>query len=92
MNNKSQHQIYFNTISTVEDFIEAENSGFSASFRTSIPEMPGASFFHQICRCCYIELVEFLYKNRQIEINLLDEDNCTPLGYVVNDEVYLSIV
>ena len=92
MNYKSQNQIYFNTISTIEDFIEAEKTGFSANFRTNIPEMPGASFFHQICRCCYIELIEFIYKNRQIEINLLDEDVCTPLGYVVNDDVYAELV
>ena len=88
MNNKNQYQIYFNTISTIEDFIEAEKSGFSANFRTNIPEMPGASFFHQACRCCYIDLVKFLYTNKEIDINMLDEDVCTPLGYVVNDDVF----
>jgi hypothetical protein len=88
MKNKNPNQIYFNTISTIEEFIEAEKMGFSIDFITNIPEMPGATFFHQACRCCYIDLVKFLYTNKKIDINMLDEDDCTPLGYVVNDDVF----
>jgi hypothetical protein len=82
-----QLQIYFDTISTIEEFTEAEKRGFNVDFITQIPEMPGASFFHQACRCCYLDLIKFLYKNKQININMLDEDGCSPLGYVVNDDV-----
>jgi len=87
MYNKSPIQEYFDKISTIEEFIEAEKMGFSIDFITNIPEMPGATFFHQACRCCYLDLIKFLYTNRQITINMLDEDGCSPLGYVVNDDV-----
>jgi hypothetical protein len=87
MYNKSPIQEYFDKISTIEEFIEAEKMGFSIDFITNIPEMPGATFFHQACRCCYLDLIKFLCTNRQININMLDEDGCSPLGYIINDDV-----
>jgi hypothetical protein len=88
MKSNKELQNYFNTITTVDQFLEAEKNGFSVDFITYIPEMPGASFFHEACRCCHIDLIKFLFTNRQIDINMLDEDGCTPLGYVVNSDVY----
>jgi len=83
----SINEILFEKIKTVNDFLDAEKSGFTLKFKTTRPEMPGATILHEACRCCYIELIKFLVEERGGDLSLRDEDECTPLGYIVNDDV-----
>jgi hypothetical protein len=87
MNAIVKNEILFEKIRTIEDLLEAERSGFTIHFKTTRPEMPGATILHEACRCCYLELIKFLVEERGGDLSLRDEDDCTPLGYIVNDDV-----
>lgn len=84
-------ELYFETISCVEDFIRAEEDGFSIDFKTTRPEMPGASLLHEAARKCLIPLLEHLVFVKKMNVNVMDEDECTPLGYVLNDDLWQDI-
>lgn len=83
----SRNEILFERIKTIEDFLDAEKHGFTIHFKTTRPEMPGATILHEACRCCYLELIKFLVEERGGDLSLRDFDDCTPLGYIVNDDV-----
>ncbi len=83
----SRNEILFERIKTIEDFLDAEKHGFSIHFKTTRPEMLGATILHEACRCCYLELIKFLVEERGGDLSLRDFDDCTPLGYIVNDDV-----
>lgn len=78
---------YFDSIENVEDFLIAEKNGFSIAFKTNRPEMPGATIVHEAARKCNLELLEFFVNERNINLNQLDDDLCTPMGYILNDEL-----
>lgn len=78
---------YFDSIENVEDFLIAEKNGFSIAFKTKRPEMPGATIVHEAARKCNLELLEFFVNERNINLNQLDDDLCTPMGYILNDEL-----
>ena len=83
----SRNEILFERVKTIEDFFDAEKHGFTIHFKTTRPEMPGATILHEACRCCYLELIKFLVEERGGDLSLRDFDDCTPLGYIVNDDV-----
>jgi hypothetical protein len=81
-------ELYFENIACIYDLIEAEHNGFTINFKTARPEMPGASLLHEAARKCLRSLIEHLIIVRKMDINALDEDACTPLGYVLNDDLW----
>ena len=82
---------YFESISTIEELIRAERNGFNVEFKTNRPEMPGANLLHESARKCNIVLLGYLISNRNMDFNQLDEDECTALGYVLNDDLLYEI-
>ena len=82
---------YFENISSIEELIIAERNGFNLEFKTNRPEMPGATLIHESARKCNTVLLAYLISERNIDINQLDEDDCTPLGYVLNDDLLYEI-
>jgi hypothetical protein len=82
---------YFENISTIEELIIAEQEGFSLDFKTNRPEMPGANLLHELARKCNVVLLYYLINNRNMDFNQLDEDECSPLGYVLNDDLLYEI-
>lgn len=82
---------YFEKISTVEELIIAEQIGFNVEFKTNRPEMPGATLLHESARKCNVVLLAYLISDKKLNINQLDDDECTPLGYVVNDDLWYEI-
>lgn len=81
-------ELYFENIACVQDLGDAELNGFTIDFKTARPEMPGASLLHQAARKCLYPLLEHLIFVKKMDINALDEDACTPLGYVLNDDLW----
>jgi hypothetical protein len=81
-------ELYFENIACIHDLIEAEDNGFTINFKTTRPEMPGASLLHEAARKCLPSLLEHLVFVKKMDINALDEDRCTPLGYVLNDDLW----
>lgn len=82
---------YFDSISTIEDLKKAELEGFSLDFKTNRPEMPGANLLHESSRRCNLVLLAYLISDRNMDFNQLDEDGCTPLGYVLNDDLLYEL-
>jgi hypothetical protein len=82
---------YFDSISTIEDLNKAEQDGFTVDFKTNRPEMPGATLLHESARKCNIVLLTYLISDRKLNINQLDRDQCNPLGYVLNDDLWYEI-
>jgi hypothetical protein len=82
---------YFENISTIEELIIAERNGFNVEFKTNRPEMPGAILLHESARKCNLVLLAYLISDRNMDINQLDEDECSPLGYVLNDDLLYEI-
>jgi hypothetical protein len=84
----NKYELYFESIETIEDLNNAEKEGFSIFFKTSSMEMPGANLLHQASRKCCVPLLEYLIFVKKMDINALDLDYCTALGYVVNDDLW----
>jgi hypothetical protein len=82
---------YFENVSTIEELIIAERNGFNVEFKTNRPEMPGAILLHESARKCNVVLLAYLISDRNMDINQLDEDECSPLGYVLNDDLLYEI-
>lgn len=82
---------YFETINTIEELNKAEQDGFSLEFKTYRPEMPGATLLHESARKCNIALLDYLISDRNMDFNQLDEDECSPLGYVLNDDLLYEL-
>lgn len=82
---------YFENISSIEELIMAERNGFNVEFKTSRPEMPGAILLHESARKCNIALLDYLLIYRNMDFNQLDEDECSPLGYVLNDDLLVEL-
>ena len=82
---------YFDSISTIEDLNKAEQDGFTVDFKTNRPEMPGATLLHESARKCNVVLLAYLINDRNMDFNQLDEDECTPLGYVLNDDLWYEL-
>jgi hypothetical protein len=85
------YEHYFENISTIEELIIAERNGFNVEFKTNRPEMPGAILLHESARKCNVVLLAYLISDRNMDINQLDEDECSPLGYVLNDDLLYEI-
>jgi hypothetical protein len=84
----NKHEFYFENIQCVEDLKNAEKDGFTIHFKTTRMEMPGANLLHEASRKCILPLLEHLILVKKMDINSLDEDECTPLGYVLNDDLW----
>ena len=82
---------YFENISTIDELIIAERDGFTVEFKTNRAEMPGANLLHESARKCNIALLDYLISDRNMDFNQLDEDECTPLGYVLNDDLLVEL-
>ena len=82
---------YFENIITIDKLIIAERNGFNLEFKTNRPEMPGATLLHESARKCNIALLDYLLSDRNMDFNQLDEDECTPLGYVLNDDLLYEL-
>ena len=82
---------YFENISTIDELIIAERNGFNVEFKTNRPEMPGASLLHESARKCNVVLLAYLISHRNMDFNQLDKDECSPLGYVLNDDLWYEI-
>lgn len=82
---------YFENISTIDELIIAERNGFNVEFKTNRPEMPGATLLHELARKCNVVLLAYLISDRNMDFNHLDEDECTALGYVLNDDLLYEI-
>lgn len=82
---------YFENISTIDELIIAERNGFNVEFKTNRPEMPGATLLHESARKCNVVLLAYLISDRNMDFNQLDEDECTPLGYVLNDDLLYEL-
>lgn len=81
-------ELYYDNIESLEDLLEAERNGFTSDFKTIRPEMPGASLLHEAARKGLLPLMEYLIFIKKMDVNALDEDECTPLGYVLNDDLW----
>ncbi|RAR73824.1 hypothetical protein [Flavobacterium aciduliphilum] len=68
---------YFENITTMEELIRAERNGFNVEFKTNRPEMPGATLIHESARRCNVILLAYLISKRNMDVNQLDEDDCT---------------
>jgi len=73
-------------IKNVNELLAAEALGFECGFKINSSSMPGAILLHEAARSCSYELCRFLITERNQDVNILDDDKCSPLGYVVNDE------
>ena len=82
---------YFENIITIEDMNKAEQDGFTIDFKTNRPEMPGATLLHESARKCNVVLLAYLISDRNMDFNKLDEDECSPLGYVLNDDLLVEL-
>jgi hypothetical protein len=82
---------YFENISTIEELIIAERNGFTVEFKTIRAEMPGANLLHESARKCNIALLDYLLIYRNMDFNQLDEDECSPFGYVLNDDLLVEL-
>jgi hypothetical protein len=82
---------YFENICTIDELNIAERNGFNIEFKTNRPEMPGAILLHESARKCNVVLLAYLISDRNMDINQLDEDECSPLGYVLNDDLLYEI-
>jgi hypothetical protein len=82
---------YFENICTIDELNIAERNGFNIEFKTNRPEMPGAILLHESARKCNVVLLAYLISDRNMYINQLDEDECSPLGYVLNDDLLYEI-
>ena len=82
---------YFENISTIEELIIAERDGFTVEFKTNRAEMPGANLLHESARKCNIALLDYLISDRNMDFNQLDEDECSPLWYVLNDDLLYEL-
>lgn len=82
---------YFENIDTIEQLIDAERNGFFLSFKTNRPEMPGATLLHESARKCNLDLVNYLIQERNLDFNQLDDDDSSPLGYILNDDLLYEI-
>jgi hypothetical protein len=82
---------YFENIITIEKLIIAERNGFNVEFKTNRAEMPGANLLHESARKCNVALLAYLISDRNMDFNQLDEDECSPLGYVLNDDLLYEI-
>lgn len=83
----SNYENYFWKINSVADFLEAERQGYPATYKSTSPEMPGATLLHQAVRKCELELLQFLVNERGLSLHALDDDLCTPFGYAANEEL-----
>lgn len=81
----------FGSVKDVDSLLKAELEGFNIAYKTIDTAMPGATILHEAAKCCYLELLEYLIYNRKMDVNDLDDDTCTPLGYVVNDETLYNL-
>lgn len=77
---------YFWKINSVEDYLNAKMDGFQLYYYSTSEEMPGATLLHQAARKCNLELISYLIEKEGFDVNELDSDNCTPLGYILNEE------
>jgi hypothetical protein len=77
---------YFWKINSVEDYLNARKDGFPLYYYSTSEEMPGATLLHQAARICNLELISYLIDKENFDVNELDSDNCTPLGYILNQE------
>jgi hypothetical protein len=85
---QTANETCFWEIRSVAMLLEAEQGGFKLTYKSTSPEMPGANLLHQAVRQCDIELVEYLVETRKMGLHSLDDDLCTPFGYVANDELW----
>ena len=84
----NKNEFYFENIKSIEDLKKAEKDGFLISYKTSSYEMPGANLLHEVSRKCLLPLLEYLVFEKKMDVNVLDADCCTPLGYVLNNDIW----
>jgi hypothetical protein len=82
---------YFENICTIDELNIAERNGFNVEFKTNRPEMPGAILLHESARKCNVVLLAYLISDRNMDINQLDEDEYSSLGFVLNDDLLYEI-
>jgi hypothetical protein len=75
-----------NHLFEIQDFVKDGYNILILSDPNLYPEKPGASLLHFMACKANAEALKFLV-NFGFDINLLDLDNCSPLGYLVNDEL-----
>ena len=80
-----KNEEFFWNINSVQDLINAERDGFPRFRLSTSSKMPKSSMLHQAARICNLELIEEFMFWGEFEVNQLDGNNCTPLGYIVNE-------
>ena len=80
-----KNEEYFWNINSVQDLINAESDGFPRFRLSSSSKMPNSSMLHQAARICNLELIEEFMLWGEFDVNQLDGNNCTPLGYIINE-------
>jgi hypothetical protein len=84
---------YFWNIKSVKDVKRAKKYGFPLNYFSISDDMPGATILHQAARICNLELISYLIDNEGFDVNNLDgADNCTPLGYLVNELFFADLI
>jgi hypothetical protein len=88
---EKEHELFFWNINSVAELQYAEQRGFSVNYKSISLEMPGAKLIHQAVRKCNMDLLAYLINDCSVDINELDDDVCTPLGYIANDELLYDL-
>jgi hypothetical protein len=76
---------YFWNIKSVQDYLNARYAGFPADYYSTNEILLGATMLHQAVRICSIDLINELITF--MDVNEFDNNNCTPLGYLINDDL-----
>ena len=87
-----KNENYFWSIKTVEDYLNARKDDFPKEYYSTSDEMPGSNLLHQAARICSLELITYLIDIENFDVNELDDDNCTPLGYILNEEELYELI
>jgi hypothetical protein len=87
-----KNENYFWTINSLEDLLVAKNDGFPDYYLSTSEKMPGASMLHQSARICNLELINEYLSGGDYDVNRLDNNNCTSLGYLINIELKDNLI
>jgi hypothetical protein len=80
-----KNEEFFWNINSVQDLINAERDGFPRFRLSTSSKMPMSSMLHQAARICNLGLIEEFMLWGEFDVNELDGNNCTPLGYIINE-------
>lgn len=72
---------------SLEDILTFKESGFDIKTISESTEIPGGTLLHFFSAKANLEIVQYLLEEEQFDVNAMDTDKCTPLGYLMNKEL-----